>query len=205
MSIKDLYTFVVKYTFILDQFHQPRQKKKKRALSCCFEQAVQKGLAALSHLSSFFHLAWGSVVLTVWRLKHPLSFPAPVVAFPKRVQIWIVFSTPFGADYREPAFQWPSRFMVVSGTSYQRGGIGGVQISCALYLCKPLFQPNTKGEAWLNPFYFLVCFLCVCAHSRVHVSPSTRMCRLCFYVHRPIGTSLNAAAGIFGPSIYSSP
>lgn len=86
--------------------------------------------------------------------------------------------------------------MVVSGTSYQRGGIGGVQISCALYLCKPLFQPNTKGEAWLNPFYFLVCFLCVCAHSRVHVSPSTRMCGLCFLTCAgPIGASLNVAAG----------
>lgn len=31
-----------------------------------------------------FHLAWGSVVLTVWRLKHPLSFPASVVAFPPK-------------------------------------------------------------------------------------------------------------------------
>lgn len=115
MSTKDLYIFFVKYTFILDHFSTPRQKT--RALSCCFEQVVRKGQAALSHLSGFFHLAWGSVVLTVWRLKHPLSFPAPVVAFPKRVQIWIVFSTPFGADYREPAFQWPPRFMVVSGTS----------------------------------------------------------------------------------------
>lgn len=47
--------------------------------------------------------------------------------------------------------------------------IGGVRISCVLYLCKPLFQPNTKGEAWLNPFYFLVSFLCVCA--RVQARP----------------------------------
>lgn len=118
-------------------------------------------------------------MLTVWRLKHPLSFPAPVVAFPRRVEIWIVFSTPFRADYREPAFQWPPCFMVVSGTSHQRDRIGGVRISCVLYLCKPLFQPNTKGEAWLNPFYFLVC---VCEQPRpriflyTHVSGSVFMC-----------------------------
>lgn len=40
------------------------------------------------------------------------------------------------------------------------------RISCVLYLCKPLFQGNTKGDAWLNPFYFLssVCVcVCVCA------------------------------------------
>lgn len=122
------------------------------------------------------------MVLTVWRLKHPLSFPAPVVAFPKRVEIWIVFSTPFRADYREPAFQWPPCFMVVSGTSYQRGGIGGARISCVLYLCNPLFQPNTKGEAWLNPFCFLLCFLCAYAHGRVHIYSSTRMSRLRFSV-----------------------
>lgn len=66
--------------------------------------------------------------------------------------------------------------MVVSGTSHQRGGIGGVQISCVLYLCKPLFQENTKGEAWLNPFCFLVWFLCLCARSRIHLSSLTRMC-----------------------------
>lgn len=150
-----------------------------------------------------FHLAWGSVVLTVWRLKHPLSFPASVVAFPpqKRVEIWIVFSTPFRADYREPAFQWPPCFMVVSGTSHQRGGIGGVRISCVLYLCKPLFQPNTKGEAWLNPFYFLVWLLCVCAHSRVLEYSFTRMCRVCFFVRWPIGASLNAAGAMFGSCI----
>lgn len=83
------------------------------------------GQEAPSHLSRFFHLAWGSVVFTVWRLKHPLSFPAPVVAFPpkKRVErrYELYFSTPFRADYREPAFQWPPRFMVVSGKSHQRG------------------------------------------------------------------------------------
>lgn len=112
-------------------------------------------------------------MLNVWRLKHPLSFPAPVVAFPGRVEIWIVFYTPFRADYRNPAFQWSSCFMVVSGTSHQRGRIGGVQISCVLYLCKPLFQTNAKGEAWLNPFYFLLWFVCVRVHSHIHASPFT--------------------------------
>lgn len=51
----------------------------------------------------------------------------------------------------------------------------GCRISCVLYLCKPLFQPNTKGEAWLNPFYFLVWLLCACARSRIHASSLTRM------------------------------
>lgn len=114
MSIKICIHFLLNIHLFWIVFLHPG---KKRALSCCFEQVVRKGQAALSHLSGFFHLAWGSVVLTVWRLKHPPSFPAPVVAFPKRVQIWIVFSTPFGADYREPAFHWPPHFMVVSGTS----------------------------------------------------------------------------------------
>lgn len=38
-----------------------------------------------------------------------------------------------------------------------------------------------KGEAWLNPFYLLVRFLCVCAHSRVHVPPFTCIC-LCLFL-----------------------
>lgn len=48
----------------------------------------------------------------------------------------------------------------------KRHKIAGARISCVLYLCKPLFQGNTKGNAWLNPFYFLssVC-VCVCAPS----------------------------------------
>lgn len=136
------------------------------------------GKAALSLFSRFFHVAWGSVVLTVWRLKHPLSFPAPVVALPRGVEIWIVFSTPFRADYQEPAFQQRPCFTVVLGTSHQRGGIRGVQISCVLYLCKWLFQPYTKkkkGEAWLNPFCCLVWLLCVCAHSCVYVSSFTSL------------------------------
>ena len=72
--------------------------------------------------------------------------------------------------------------MVVSGTSHQRGGIGGVQISCVLHLCKALFQSNTKGEAWLNPFYFpCVVLVCVRATASMYLPSHTNM-GLGFYV-----------------------
>lgn len=76
--------------------------------------------------------------------------------------------------------------------------IGGVRISCVLYLCKPLFQPNTKGEAWLNPFYFLVCFLCVCVCTRAPASSHSHQHACARFVSVCVG--LNVAAGVFGSS-----
>lgn len=110
------------------------------------------------------------------------------------------FPPPFRADYQEPAFQWPPFFMVVSGKSHQRDRIGGAQISCVSHLSKPLFQPNTKGEAWLNPFYFLVWFLCVCVCAQPHpyISlPTHTSAWVCFYVCWSVGMSLNGVVGVF--------
>lgn len=68
----------------------------------------------------------------------------------------------------------------------KRHEIAGARISCVLYLCKSLFQGNTKADAWLNPFFRV----CVCACVCIRAPPPSRLRRHLAFTPPPAAAAL---------------
>lgn len=121
--------------------------------------------AARSHLSGLYHPASGATVLTVLRLKHPVSFPAslaPPVREKETAEIWIALAP-------------PSELIIGLGLSNASLFHGGPRnkppkrpnesamgsAACCTCVVKPLFQSSSKGDAWPDPFSNISLWMCV--------------------------------------------